>query len=164
MLTRNKIHIFRCSNCFFKMALCLFIWYFHSNTTILCLKSNKMRHNQNEECTTANRSEYVCTQDSGSLETYKKSLHGHRKTIRPVFIWDFHSNEAIICLKSNQMRHHSNEKCTTSNRSEYVHRHTQAGGSLDIYQTSLHGLHVYMVFSLQCSNIMPQKKQNETPP
>ena len=54
---------------FFKCH-CNFIWYFHSNVTILCLKSNKMRHHRNKECTTANRSEYERTQAGGSFDTY----------------------------------------------------------------------------------------------
>ena len=72
------------------------------------------------------------------------------------FIWYFHSNVTILCLKSNKMRHHRNKECTTANRSKY--ERTQAGGSLYTYQTSLHRhMHIYMVISLHCSINMPQK-------
>ena len=114
----------------------VFIWYFHSNAAILCLKSNKMRHHPNKECTKANRSKYERTQAVDSLDTYQTSLQGHKQTIRPVFIWYFHFNATILCLKSNKLRQHRNKECTTANRSKY--NRTQAGGSLDTYETSLH--------------------------
>ena len=110
------------------MSLCFCIWYFHSNATILCPKSNKIRHNRNEECTTANRSKYEHTQADGSLDTYQTSLHEHWKTIRPVFIWYFHSIAAILSLKSKKLTHHRNEECTTANKTRY--ELTQAGGVL----------------------------------
>ena len=114
----------------------VFIWYFHSNAAILCLKRNKMRHHLNKECTTAKRSTYQRTQAGDSLDTYQTSLHGQRKTIKPVFIGYFQSNAAILYLKSNKMRHHLNKECTMAKRSTY--QRTQAGGSLVTYETSLH--------------------------
>ena len=61
--------------------------------------------------------------------TYQSSLPWHRQTMRPLFIWYFHSNVAIFCIKSNKMKYHGNEECTKASRTK--DEHTQANGSLD---------------------------------
>ena len=121
----------------------LFIWYFHSNVAIIFLKSNKMRYHHNDECTIASRSKFEPTQASVSHDTYQSSLPGHRQTMKPLFIWYFHSNVAIICLKSNKMRYHRNEECITASRSKF--EPTQATSSLENYHSALH-VHWHTMF------------------
>ena len=144
------------------MSSCIYIWCFHSDVTIVCLKGNKMRYHERvqwaswtkDECIQASSSLYTSlhnhpflaigwqwknylymvfslkwdhiqplrwqneipqiwwiwrtkdwrTQVSVRHDTYQASLPGHRQTMKPLFIWYFHSNVAIIFLKSNKTR------------------------------------------------------------